>query len=206
VKRVTQTVDRTLIEGLRAALTRRNFENEYFETGAEAFERLKELVPLGTEVQTGSSTSLDQIGFTAWLKEHHAAGDLRYFRAETQANNDHHARVSNRRQATLAPYFLGSVNALTEDGVAFVCDNAGSRLGGYIFGAGLVILVVGINKIVPTFEAAMRRLEEVALPQEDVRVKAMGEKGSFINKLGIFYGESNPGRIRFLLVGEPLGF
>jgi hypothetical protein len=45
----------------------------------------------------------------------------------------------------------------------------------------------------------------VALPQEDVRVKALGEQGSSLNKVGIFYGET-PGRIRMLLVGESLGF
>ena len=203
---MAQTVDGTRIQRLREALSQRNIENEYYETGAEALARLQELVPLGTEVQTGSSTTLDQIGFTAWLKELHAQGKVRYFRAETQQHADAGVRTSNRRVATLAPYFLGSVNALTEDGIAFVCDASGSRLGGYIFGAQTVIWVVGVNKIVPTFEDAMRRLREVALPGEDTRVKALGEKGSTINKVGIFYGEGIAGRIRLILVGESLGF
>ncbi len=203
---MSTTVDRTQVERLREALSQRNIVNEYYDTGAEALPRLKELVPLGTEVQTGSSTTLDQIGFTAWLKELHAEGKIRYFRAETQQHADSGVRTSNRRVATLAPYFVGSVNALTEDGVAFVCDQSGSRLGGYIFGAQNVIWVVGVNKIVPTFEDAMRRLREVALPGEDARVKSLGEKGSAINKVGIFYGENFPGRIRLILVGESLGF
>jgi len=203
---LAQIVDRVTIERLREALSRRGFENEYFETGGEALVRLQELVPLGVEVQTGSSTTLDQIGFTGWLKQLHSEGKLRYFRAETQQHADGAVRTSNRRQATLAQFFLGSVNALTEDGLAFVCDASGSRLGGYIFGAQQVIWVVGINKIVPTFEDAMRRLTDVALPGEDVRVKALGEKGSSINKVGIFYGEGFPGRIRMILIGENLGF
>ncbi len=203
---VTRTIDRAQIEQLLDALRRRNIESEYHETGAEALARLKELVPLGTEVQTGSSTTLDQIGFTAWLRELHGDGKVRYFRAETQQHADPAARTANRRQALLAQYFLGSVNALTEDGVALVSDASGSRLGGYIFGAQNVIWVVGVNKIVSTFEDAMRRLREVALPQEDARVKELGEKGSSINKVGVFFGENATGRIRLLLIGESLGF
>ncbi|HZT09063.1 MAG TPA: lactate utilization protein [Chloroflexota bacterium] len=203
---MAQTVDRARVTRLRAALSERNIESEYYETGAEALARLKELVPLGSEVQTGSSTTLDQIGFTSWLKGLHETGKLRYFRAETQQHADPAVRTANRRRATLAEYFLGSVNALTEDGVAVVCDASGTRLGGYIFGAQRVIWVVGVNKIVPTLEDAMRRIREVALPGEDARVKALGEAGSAINKVGIFYGESAIGRIRMLLIGEPLGF
>jgi len=203
---MSQTIDGTKIERLREALHGRGIETEYYDTGAEVLPRLKELVPLDSEVQTGSSTTLDQIGFTGWLKEMHGQGRLRYFRAETQQHAESGVRTSNRRVATLAPYFLGSVNALTEDGVAFVCDASGSRLGGYIFGAQNVIWVVGVNKIVSSFENAMRRLREVALPGEDARVKSLGEKGSHINKVGIFYGESFAGRIRMILVGESLGF
>ena len=202
---MTQTIDRAIIERLGSALAERGVTMEYVETGAEALARLQELVPLGTEVQTGSSTTLDQIGFTAWLNELHAAGKLRYFRAETQGVNDAAARNENRRQATLAQYFVGSVNALTEDGIAVASDAAGTRVGGYVFGAVNVIWVVGINKIVPTLEAAVRRIWEVALPGEDARIKSIGGHGSEVGKMVFFYNE-RPGRIRMLLVGEELGF
>src|SRR4051794_17459940 len=85
---VAQTIDRQKIDRLRDALAERNITMEYYETGAEALARLQELVPLGTEVQTGSSTTLDQIGFTSWLTELHEAGKLRYFRAEARHNSD----------------------------------------------------------------------------------------------------------------------
>ncbi|MCA1813110.1 MAG: lactate utilization protein [Halobacteriales archaeon] len=45
------------------------------------------------------------------------------------------------RQATLADSFLGSVNALTEDGSLVAADGSGSRIGGYAFGAEHVVLV-----------------------------------------------------------------
>lgn len=179
---------------------------EYHPTGREALARLQELVPLGTQVMTGSSTTLEQIGFIDWLTEHHRAGRLFYFRAEVQQEEDRAAREENRRQATLAEYFLGSVNALAMTGEAVVSDHAGTRVGGYVYAARNVIWVVGINKIVPTLDDAIRRVREVALPQEDARIRAEGGAGSTIGKLVIFCEESRPNRIRMLLVGEELGF
>jgi len=202
---VLKTLGRTEVEQLREALAHRGVAMEYYETGTEALARLKELVPLGVEVQTGSSTTLDQIGFTAWLTELHREGKLRYFRAETQQNADGAARGENRRQATLAEYFLGSVNALTVAGEAVCADAAGTRIGGYVYGARNVIWVVGINKIVPTLEDAVRRVWEVALPGEDARIKSIGGHGSEVGKMVVFHHE-RPDRIRMLLVGEELGF
>ena len=49
---MTQTIDSTRIEQLREALAGRGVTMEYFETGPDALARLKELVPLGVEVQT----------------------------------------------------------------------------------------------------------------------------------------------------------
>ena len=103
--------------------------------------------------------------------------------------NDEAARTANRRQATLAEYFLGSVNALTEDGIAVVADAAGTRVGGYVFGARNVIWVVGVNKIVPTLDDAVRRVWEVALPGEDARVKSTGGHGSQVGKMVMFHHE-----------------
>jgi hypothetical protein len=203
---VAQTIDRARIEHLREALAERQIAMEYVATRAEALARLKEIVPLGTEVMTGSSTTLDQIGFTAWLKELHDTKQLRYFRAEVHTLGEAGARTSNRRIATLAQFFLGSVNALTEDGLAVCSDASGTRVGGYVFGAQKVVWVVGVNKIVPTLEDAFRRIWEVALPGEDARIKSIGGHGSEVGKIVIFYREADPERIRMILVGEDLGF
>lgn len=179
---------------------------EYHPTGESALARLIELVPLGTEVMTGSSMTLEQIGFIDWLTEHHHAGRLRYFRAEVHQTSDGSGRESNRRQATLAEYFLGSVNALAMTGEAVVADHSGTRVGGYVYAAWNVIWVAGVNKIVPTLDDAIRRVREVALPREDARVRAEGGAGSSIGKMVIFCEESRPNRIRLLLIGEDLGY
>ena len=51
----------------------------------------------------------------------------------------------------------------------------------------------------------LRRVREVALPQEDARIKRLGAPGSYIGKL-VIYEQERPGRISLVLVGEPLGF
>lgn len=195
------------IEALREALAHRGVTMEYYPTGAEALARLKELVPLGgTKVMTGSSMTLVQIGFIDWLTAHHNAGDVYYYRAVVHTQGEREARESNRREATLAEYFLGSVNALAMTGEAVVADHSGTRVGGYVYAARNVIWVAGVNKLVPTVEDGIRRVREVALPQEDARIRAEGGEGSEIGKLVIFEHESRPNRIRLLLIGEELGF
>lgn len=51
-----------------------------------------------------------------------------------------------------------------------------------------VIVVVGANKIVPTYADAVKRTEEYCLPLESARVRvayaAMGVKASSINNFG----------------------
>jgi len=206
---VSVSVDTARIERLREALASRGVTMEYLATGADALARLKELVPMGVEVGAGSSTTLDQIGFTQWVTDLHHEGKLRYFRAEAHHTAEAAMRNENRRQATLAEYFLGSVNALTEDGIALVSDASGTRVGGYVYAARNVIWVVGINKLVPTLDDAVRRVWEVALPAEDARVKreyGNPDHVSQVGKLVFFYREAQKDRIRMLLVGEELGF
>jgi hypothetical protein len=201
------TASKDVVEHLSEALAHRGIAMEYHRTGAEALARLQALLPLGgTKVMTGSSTTLAQIGFTAWLTERHRAGEVYYYRAVVHTQGEREAREENRRLATLSEYFLGSVNALTVEGEAIVADHAGTRLGGYIYAARNVIWVVGINKLVADVEEGIRRVREVALPQEDARIRAEGGEGSEIGKLTIFFHESRANRIRLLMVGEELGF
>jgi len=66
--------------------------------------------------------------------------------------------------------------------------------------------VVGTQKIVPTIEAGMQRVQEYTLPLESARAfKAFGIQ-SAINKLLIVNKEFKPGRTTMILVKENLGF
>jgi len=110
-------------------------------------------------------------------------------------------------RAMLAPFFLGSVGAITEDGVLVASDFGGSRVAGYVAGPERVILVVSTHKVVSDLHDAMRRIRDVAAPLEQERVnRGPMQYTSRPNKWVILEGEPRPGRTHVVLVGERLGF
>src|SRR5581483_12148469 len=117
-------------------------------------------------------------------------GPWDYLRAKIWAENDPAKRREMRAKAALAPYFLGSVAAITQDGVLVAADNSGSRVSAYIAGPQHVIIVASLNKVVPDLEAAIRRVRQVAAPMEQERVnKGSMKYESRPNKWAILEGE-----------------
>jgi hypothetical protein len=103
-------------------------------------------------------------------------------------------------------YILGSVHAVTETGSAIIASMTGSQLAGYASAAAHVVWVVGSQKIVPTLEEGMKRLNEYTFPLEDARALKVYGVNSGINKLLVVNREINPGRTTMIIVKENLGF
>ena len=76
-------------------------------------------------------------------------------------------RREMRKLASAPDYVVGSVHAVTEDGVLVVASFSGSQLGPYASGAGHVIIVAGTKKIVPDLETGLRRIREYSYPLEE---------------------------------------
>lgn len=72
--------------------------------------------------------------------------------------------IQRRREALLSDLFLTGSNALTTDGKLVNLDMVGNRVAGLVFGPEHVIITVGVNKIVPDVNAAVKRIREVAAP------------------------------------------
>ncbi len=188
-----------LIRNLRT----RGFEADYVPTGAEARERILEMIPHGTTVMTGSSMTLDELGIIEALSH----PDYQYLQPKIRAERDAGRRDRLRAEALAASWFLGSVNAITQDGVLVAADGSGSRVAGYAFGPENVVIVVSINKVVPSLEDATRRIREIVTPMEARRMARLNHGGTTApNKWLIYERELFPGRTHVLLVGEPLGF
>jgi len=169
-----------------------------------ALEALLGMIPTGSKVAHGSSTTLEEIGFVARMKG--PAPPYRYLNAEWSAESDPTNRIRLRAKLSVeADYYLGSVQAIAETGEVVGADQSGSRQAFYVYGPPHVIWVAGINKLVPTLDDAIRRVREVALPLEDKRMKSLGASGSTIGKL-VLYERERTGRITLILVGEALGF
>ncbi|MGH7249492.1 MAG: LUD domain-containing protein, partial [Minisyncoccia bacterium] len=84
------------------------------ETGAEALEKIKELIPKGASVMNGASKTLEQIGYIEYLQsEKHKWNNLH---KAIIAEKDRAKQTALRKQASLSDYYLGSVHALAENG------------------------------------------------------------------------------------------
>ena len=172
--------------------------------GNAAFSALKEIIPAGAEVMRGSSTTLAEIGFEDYI----AGGKSGWtdLHAVITSENDERKRTELRRKSVAADYFISGANAIARTGEIVACDASGSRVGAWPFAAGHLILVVGINKIVPDLESALRRVREYAFRLEDARAKRAYGTPSTIGKCVILANERNAGRITLILVSEALGY
>ena len=179
-----------------------NIEAEAVADRQEALARVQALTPEGAEVMVGTSTTLEQIGFMAWLAAAMGVIDLR---ARIRAENDAAAGAELRRRATTADVMVGSVHAISETGEAVVLSRTGSQMGPYL-AARKVLWVAGTQKVVPTLNDAINRARDYATPLEDARMKSVGAQGTRIGKTLIFHNEVQAGRITLILVPEVLGF
>ncbi|HYA32372.1 MAG TPA: lactate utilization protein, partial [Candidatus Bathyarchaeia archaeon] len=136
-------------------------------TAEGALKALRDLIPAGADVMSGSSTTLLEIGYGDFIaSELSPWNDLH---RALIAENDEATRHELRRASVTADYFVSGVNAIAQSGEIVACDKSGSRVGAWPFAAGHLILVSGTNKIVPTLSAAFQRVREYAYPLENVR-------------------------------------
>jgi hypothetical protein len=193
------------VERTFAALQERGYAPLFVPDRKAAFATVLGLIPKGAAVAHGSSTTLIEIGLEEYLARPDSG--YRYLNAEWKAENDAAKRQGLRATLSAAAgYYLGSVQALCETGESIGADMTGSRQAFYVFGPPHVIWVVGINKLVPTREDGMRRLWEVAVPQEDARMKRLGAKGTAVGKIVCYERDNPPGRTTVVVVGESLGY
>jgi len=169
-----------------------------------ALEVLKNVIPGGAEVMNGSSTTLIEIGYDDYISGNRSGWTLVH--NLITAENDDKKRAELRRKSVAAEYFISGANAITRTGEIVACDASGSRVGAWPFAAAHLILVAGINKIVPNLEDALNRVREYAYPLENARAQRVYGTPSLIGKCVIFSHEKNEGRVILILVKEALGY
>jgi L-lactate utilization protein LutC len=171
--------------------------------GADAKKMLFELLPSRAEVFVSSSTTLNTLGITDEIDKSDRLDSVRVKLSKMDR------KTQNRDMQKLGAtpeYILGSVHAVTETGSAIIASMTGSQLAGYASAAAHVVWVVGAQKIVPTLEEGMKRLQEYTFPLEDARARKVYGVNSGINKLLVVNREITPGRITMIIVKENLGF
>ena len=136
-------------------LESRNMTAYYAKDKAEAKNIALSLIKEGASVTMGGAMSAHEIGLVEALKE----GDYNFIDRDAYAD---------KRAAMLMAYdadvFLSSANAITEDGVLINIDGNSNRVSAIAQGPKMVLFIVGMNKVCPDPDAAMKRARNVAAP------------------------------------------
>lgn len=191
-----------VVERTAQALRARGYEVRIAEDREQAREAVLSLIPAGSEVNQASSRTVDELGIGEALVEREEFTALR----PRLWSMDRESQAREIRQIGAGPdVAVGSVHAVTEDGVLLAGSMSGSNVGMYAGGAGKVVLVIGSQKIVPDLEAAWRRLEEHVVPLEDERALQAYGVHTALNKVLLMNGDL-PGRTAVVLVKDTIGF
>ena len=141
----------TVIKGLES----RNMKGYYAATKAEAMQKAMELIPEKSSVTMGGAMSAHEIGLVEILK----TGDYNFIDRDA---------YEDKRAAMLAAYdadfFISSANAMTDDGIIINIDGNANRVSAIAQGPKKVLFIVGMNKICPDLDSAMKRARNVAAP------------------------------------------
>lgn len=185
------------------ALGTRNVEAFLVQSREAALEKLKELVPEGSEVFVNTSETLATIGYTEYMH-----GNDRYVNLHDKmiAQPDPAAQREFRRKTTTAEYFVGSVQAIAETGEIVIASSSGSQIGAYSYGARRVILVAGTQKICPTLSDAEARTRGFTLERHDRWLEGRGVAPTPIGKYLVMEHEPVVGRITMVLIPESIGW
>lgn len=140
------------------ALESRNMEAYYVETKEEAVKKALELIPKGSSISMGGAASVKECG----LYDAVSSGDYVFYDRDRVNTQEEKEEIALR--AFSADWFLGSVNAMSENGVFINIDGNANRVAAYAYGPKNVLLIVGMNKIVKTEADAMSRARNEAAP------------------------------------------
>ena len=201
--------NRLLAQKVLRGLASRNMEGCYAETREEALAKALERIPAGSSVTMGGCMSAREIGLVDALK----GGDFRFIDRDAMAD---------KRAAMLAAYdadvFLSSANAMTEDGVLVNVDGNANRVSAIAQGPRRVLLIVGMNKVCPDLDSALKRARNVAAPTNAQRFglsTPCAKTGACADckcpdticcQFLVTRYSHHPGRIQVVLVNDALGF
>ena len=203
-----------IVQNTIQALEKNNIAALYTETAGSACREVLQRIPEGSKVGYGGSLTLDQMG----LKETIRKGNYNLlYRQLYGMSEEEQDKV--RRESLFSDVFLMSTNALTMEGHLVNVDGFGNRVAALIFGPPKIIVIAGVNKIVPDYEAAIYRIKNHVAPIHAKRRNKnlpCAETGfcvnchapeRFCNALVVIQHQllKDKGRITVVIVGEELG-
>lgn len=190
----------------------RGIEGYYCDNKEEALSMAKRFLTPGCSVSFGGSETLFEIGLIDELK---SSDYILYDRTVAKTQEEKEFIYS---KTVTADYYYMSSNAITLDGQLVNIDGMGNRVACLITGPKNVIIIAGMNKIVPDVDTGIKRVQNMAAPPNAVRLgmkTPCNQLGRCANclvedclccEIVITRKSRIPNRIKVILVGEDLGF
>ena len=193
-------------------LKSRHFDAYYCPDRVSALEKALELIPQGSSVGWGGALSAQQIGLIDAVKSGNFAA------IDRDAATTPEERTQALKRCLTADVFLCGANALSLDGQMVNIDGTGNRVAAIAYGPDTILVIAGMNKVCDTLDDAVTRARTVAAPMNKQRFpfktpcEVTGacadckSEESICNQILITRNCRPAGRIKFVLVGEELGF
>ncbi len=193
---------------------KKGFHAEYVDSSEEALEKVLSLIPEKTSVGISGSVSVREIGAVEALQKR---GNLVVQHWDPSLKTPEE-RTKRLLEEISCEVHLTGTNAITKDGMLVNIDGTGNRVAAMSWGPGKIIFIVGINKICPDLETAIRRVRDAATPPNALRLKV----DTPCAKTGYCVNCDSPNRVcrallvlerptlgresHVIIVGEPLGY
>lgn len=217
----TDVIIRKRIDRVMENLRKNNMEPYFVEKISHVVPLVESLINEGDTVTVGGSQSLFESGVIELLR----SGKYNFLDRGRQGLTRQEVEEIYRK-AFFADVYLCSSNAVTESGELYNVDGNSNRVAAVLFGPKSVIMVVGYNKIVKDIDEAVRRVKTFAAPANCIRLSSdtyclqkgecMGIEGDIADGCGcedriccnyvISARQRIKGRIKVIIVGEPLGY
>ena len=169
-----------IFDTVKKNLEDRGYAVEVFASGVEAAAYLDGAVD-GKSVGFGGSMTLDQLGLYDALGKHNTV--VWHWKQDAGPA---------RREGMFTDVYLSSANGLAETGEIINIDGNGNRVAATLFGHEKVYLVIGRNKLAPTYDEALWRARNIASPQN---ARRLGKKTPCAVKGDRCYDCKSPDRI-----------
>ena len=193
-------------------LQKRHFDAVYCDTKEDALKQALAWIPEGSTVGWGGATSAQQIGLMAALN----AGNYQTLDRDTCKTAEERDQMA--KACLTANVFITGANALSLDGQMVNIDGTGNRVAATVFGPDSVVVIAGMNKVTDDLDSAITRARTVAAPINQQRFGLNNpctvtgtcadckSETCICNHIVITRHCRPVGRIKFILVGEELGF
>lgn len=202
-----------IIEKAKLSFKKNRIALNFFNTEEEFYLYINTLIKPNQIIGVGDSVSLEEIGLYDYLRNSEVK-----FLDKYKKNLDKEEKRKLYIENFSAHIFFSGINAISAEGKIYNLDGNGSRVAPIIYGPQKVILVCGINKLVDNEHEALKRIKEMAAPQDAIRLNKKTPCGitktcldckspeKICNYMTIIQGQFDSERIEILIINKSLGY